>query len=339
TVTFAGDVQKGIKGENNTLSVISNEDPNKITAAVKHSFSLTVKNSPSSARVNVDIDFPSDWERNGTGTVLSRNGVKFFELSSAIAPYAMGIDEDRFKTSAQSEVTVIEERYGTDGDPYEYYIYHSRPPADKYGPDTTYDVHSYVVLSNGYYVTLGFLGDADIPQDVIDRVLRSVYVFADANANNDGEILGELFGDIRYMAIKYGTLMLDVVTLDEATVEHIKSFVDTYSEGTVTGIAFTNKNLSITCSPTRISERVLNFTVPENCIDYVTVDGVIYSKDSKVLIAMPPARAGTYSLPNSVEKMDDYALYGSKLDSLTIPALLNDRGALIGADNVKIYQK
>lgn len=339
TVTFAGEVQKGRNGENNTLSVISHEDPNRTVTAVKHSFTVSVKNSPSLGKMNVDIEFPSDWERNGTGTVLSRNGVKFFELSSAIAPYAMGIDEDSFKTSAQSEVTVIEERYGTDGDPYEYYIYHSRPPADKYGPDATYDVHSYVVLSNGYYVTLGFLGDADIPQDVIDRVLRSVDVFADANANNDGEIFGELFGDIRYMAIKYGTLTLDVVTLDEATVEHIKSFVDTYSEGTVTGIAFTNKNLSITCSPTRISERVLNFTVPENCIEYVTVDGVIYSSDNKVLIAMPPARAGSYSLPNAVERMDDYALYGSKLASLNIPALLNDRGALIGADNVKIYQK
>ncbi len=339
TVVFAGEVQKGRNGENNTLSVISHEDPNETVTAVKHSFSLTVKNSPSLAHVNVDIEFPSDWERGGTGTVLSRNGVKFFELSSAIAPYAMGIDETIFKASAETEVTVIEERYGIDGDPYAYYIYHSRPPGDKYGPDATYDVHSYVVLSNGYYVTLGFLGDADIEQDVIDRVLRSVDVFADANGYNDGEIFGELFGDIRYMAIKYGTLTLDVVTLDEATVEHIKAFVDKYPEGTVTGIAFTNKNLSITCSPTRISERVLSFTVPENCIGYVTVDGVIYSKDSKVLIAMPPARAGTYSLPNSVEKMDDHALFGSKLNSLTIPALLNDRGALIGADNVKIYQK
>ena len=338
TVTFTGEAKKGIKGENNTLSVISNEDPNKTVSAVKHSFSLTVQDSPSLSHLNVDIEFPSDWVRDGNGTVLGRNGVKFFELSSSITPFAMGIDEARFKTSAETEVTVIEERYGTDGDPYAYYIYHSRS-GDKYGPDATYDVHSYVVLSNGYYVTLGFLGDADIEREVIDRVLRSVDVSADANGNNGGEIFGELFGDIRYMAIKNGILTLDVVTLDEETVEHIRSFVDEYSKETVTAIVFTNKNLRITCSPTRISERVWSFTVPENCIDYVTVDGVIYSSDNKVLIAMPPARAGTYSLSNSVEKMDDYALFGSKLDSLTISALLNDRGALIGADNVKIYQK
>ena len=69
---------------------------------------------------------------------------------------------------------MLEERAGTDADIFDYYLYTSTPV--KYGPDGTYDVHRYIVEDNGWYITLSFIGDADIPQETVDEILRSVKI-------------------------------------------------------------------------------------------------------------------------------------------------------------------
>ena len=54
--------------------------------------------------------------------------------------------------------------------------------------------------------------------------------------------------------------------------------------------------------------------------DFSSVDGILFNKDKTILIAFPCAKAETYTIPDSVQTIDEYAFYGSKtIKSITIP--------------------
>ena len=62
------------------------------------------------------------------------------------------------------------------------------------------------------------------------------------------------------------------------------------------------------------------FTVAEGNTRFTAVEGVLFSKDLKILVAYPGAREGEYVVPDGTESIDAYAFAGSvKLTSLTIP--------------------
>ncbi len=52
--------------------------------------------------------------------------------------------------------------------------------------------------------------------------------------------------------------------------------------------------------------------------NYCDVDGVLFNKNMTVLYLMPPARTGTYEIPDSVSLISDYSFYYSKLRAVWI---------------------
>lgn len=70
------------------------------------------------------------------------------------------------------------------------------------------------------------------------------------------------------------------------------------------------------------------YIVPEDCMNFTAVDGVVFSKDMKTLYFYPPNKEGTsYEFPEGVEKIARYAFRLCRwLTSLEIPASVNKIG-------------
>jgi len=67
-----------------------------------------------------------------------------------------------------------------------------------------------------------------------------------------------------------------------------------------------------------------------------TVNGILFSKSGKTLYAFPWQRAGSYSVPADVTRIDEYAFYLSELSSVTLPNGVKEIGswAFKGADKL-----
>ena len=68
------------------------------------------------------------------------------------------------------------------------------------------------------------------------------------------------------------------------------------------------------------------FVVSPNNKKYCAVDGVLYSKDKKVLIAYPNAKGSKYKVPNGVEKIANCAFKNTSIEHITVPATLQRIG-------------
>ena len=173
TVTFKGEAASGFNRENVTLSVVSLEDGDRTVNMSEH---FIERKTDSGEVLKIEFVLPSDWILE-SGSQYERNGLKFMVIGN-ISSVSDGLETDRFKTLTDYDVvydyTVFEERYGTEDDPFAYYIY--RSIGAKYTPDGTYDTHDYVIEDNGWYITFSFLGDADIPQETVDDIVRSVRI-------------------------------------------------------------------------------------------------------------------------------------------------------------------
>ncbi len=129
--------------------------------------------------VAVKYSLPSSWEYSWTTASYAYS--KVFEIgvpwsvSEGIIPEAYKVDE-----AYGAEITVNEEKWGGEGDLYEYFIHTSTPM--KYAPDGSFDVYTYVVERSGYYITLTFVSDAGITQETIDRLLGSVEIVSEDEA-------------------------------------------------------------------------------------------------------------------------------------------------------------
>lgn len=71
---------------------------------------------------------------------------------------------------------------------------------------------------------------------------------------------------------------------------------------------------------------VTNIEVGPNHKEYVSEDGVIFSKDKTTLIACPPGKQGTYNVPSSVKKLGTDAFACSSLDKINIQSSLEEVG-------------
>ena len=86
-------------------------------------------------------------------------------------------------------------------------------------------------------------------------------------------------------------------------------------------------DITIPASVTAIGEGVFgycaslsNIEVAATNTNYCSVDGVLYNMSKTALLAYPSNTIGTvYSIPNSVQKIGEYAFSGSKLTNVTMP--------------------
>jgi hypothetical protein len=63
----------------------------------------------------------------------------------------------------------------------------------------------------------------------------------------------------------------------------------------------------------------LTMEVDPNNSFYTTVDGVLFYKNPKILVAYPCSRTGSYTVPDGVASIGSYSFYGSALGSVTMP--------------------
>ncbi len=186
TVSHNGRLMAGENADNRIFSIVGS-DPDENTSDqddtpmqqcgfVSEVYRLGEYGYDSSGDSMVMISFllPSEWEVDGNGSAYIGEN-KIFEPSVPY-PESEGINSDGFKTDMVMgrEITVHEEKIGTENDPFRYYI--SRSVSDYYSDDGSYDSYTYVVSSGGYNLSLTFVSDAGINPEVIDTVLRSVNI-------------------------------------------------------------------------------------------------------------------------------------------------------------------
>ena len=123
--------------------------------------------------VNVFFMIPAEWEMGHS--TASLNGGKVFEVGVPY-PVSEGIETEDFKIDIAHgyDITVNEEKFGGEDDPFEYFISTSTP--DKYSPDGTYDAYHYVVRNGDYYIALSFISDAGTSEETIDELLCSLTI-------------------------------------------------------------------------------------------------------------------------------------------------------------------
>ena len=109
------------------------------------------------------------------------------------------------------------------------------------------------------------------------------------------------------------------------------TIIDQYAFGKCGSLASVSIPASVTeiiNNPFSGCNNLSSITVDEGNLNYKIVDGVLYSKDDKTLIAYPIPKSGTtYTIPASVTKIVDEAFSGcSGLTSVTIPASVTSIG-------------
>ena len=80
--------------------------------------------------------------------------------------------------------------------------------------------------------------------------------------------------------------------------------------------------------------------VSKDSKDLVSVDGVLFSKDQKTLVAYPAAKTGAYTVPESVEEVGVHAFHNAKVSEVKLGSKVTTLayGAFQGASNLKKLQ-
>ncbi|MBR6776481.1 MAG: hypothetical protein IKM27_01905, partial [Clostridia bacterium] len=276
----------------------------------------------------VKLSLPNTW--TVSGSTAARGQIIHFAVATTMSPAASGIDLDLLRTYRGGLLNAVSEKKGTESDPYAYYVYAEAPDYPDWG--VTEHVHCYAVFNNGYYVYMMFNADIGISPETLDGILRSVNV---GSPWDDTVITISPPGNIINIRLGQGELYVNVQELSAENVEYLQSFLNEHSYMPQTVITFPNKQINFAASPTLISGRTERFEFQDMSLNYVTVDGAIYTKDMETLVAFPPARTGEYTLPDSVKYIDDNAFYGTKLTKLFVPVGV-DKGRLIGAEGLAV---
>lgn len=177
-----------------------------------------------------------------------------------------------------------------------------------------------------------------IEEGAIKYLLDLKEIVVDESNENYTTVDGVLFSKdkkvlILYPAAKEGASYVvptGVETISEAAFYSSDfqriTFSDTVKK--ISKFAFENTVLfevNISKSVTELEEAfvrtpVFDFTVSENNPKYKSVDGVIYSKDGKILVQYPFANQRTeFTIPQGTEVIGNYAFYNAYVKDITIP--------------------
>lgn len=137
-----------------------------LSAEVTHCSETGLSFDPNGKKVEIGFSIPSEWELSAT--VASLNGMKVFEICPPY-PSSEVYNYESFKTDEVngSAVTVHEEKFGTETDPFLYYIYVTV---------NNYSVKFYVINCGEYNLYLHFNADSGIDEHTVYEIIRSVTV-------------------------------------------------------------------------------------------------------------------------------------------------------------------
>lgn len=118
---------------------------------------------------------------------------------------------------------------------------------------------------------------------------------------------------IGYEAFAGCTSLTDVKLSETITDIEDKAFADTKLKTMDFGKNMKNLGSNVFAN----IETLESFTVSEKNKNFSAQDGVLYSKNGKVLISFPAAKTGAFELPQKVEEIRNGALRGSDIESIT----------------------
>ncbi len=94
---------------------------------------------------------------------------------------------------------------------------------------------------------------------------------------------------------------------------------------TVTSIAMINWNGNVSCFNNCTSLKT--FIVSSDNPNYSAVGGVLFNKDKTTLLKCPQAKSGEFTIPSTVNTINDYAFYGcSSITSVSLPNSITSIG-------------
>lgn len=73
-------------------------------------------------------------------------------------------------------------------------------------------------------------------------------------------------------------------------------------------------------------EKLVSFSVNSASSNYAAVDGVIYNKAKTELCVFPSGKTGTFTVPDHVTRIGDYAFSSTALSGVTVPGSVKDIG-------------
>jgi hypothetical protein len=108
---------------------------------------------------------------------------------------------------------------------------------------------------------------------------------------------------------------------------------EAFSGNNLKSIALPNSVTSIKDGPLAFGKNLSNISVLEDNPHFKSIDGVLFSKDEKTIVAYPPAKEGSsYIIPNGVTTIGDYAFRYSKIKNITIPNSVTSLGGAAFSD-------
>lgn len=149
--------------------------------------------------------------------------------------------------------------------------------------------------------------------------------------------LGILFTKEKTMLIKAPATLSGTYTVPESvTCINHSAF---YGCDNLTGVTIGKDVTTIGSHAFGNCDRLASISVAEDNLNYKTDSaGVLFNKKETLLIQMPGAYRGAYTVPDSVTMLDQYSLLGcAGLESLTIPKSIQNLGykAFDGCTNLK----
>jgi len=106
-----------------------------------------------------------------------------------------------------------------------------------------------------------------------------------------------------YSSIKSVTMGDNVISIGGSCFERCQQLISVHISKSVTSISW---------YPFRGSESLKEIVVDEDNQYYTSVDNVLYDKNITKLIACPPAKTGSFSIPNTVIHIESYAFFLSR---------------------------
>jgi len=165
--SLAESLKAAINSEVNTVETSLNMTRHVLTSEVTHCSDMGLSFEPNGKKVEIGFSIPSEWELSAT--VASLDGLKVFEICP---PYPSNevYNYESFKTDEVngSEILVHEEKYGTETDPFLYYIFTTI--------NNGYSVKYYVINCGEYNLYLHFNAAHNISEETIYEIIRSVTV-------------------------------------------------------------------------------------------------------------------------------------------------------------------